>query len=185
MFYGFFCATLPTLNCGVPAEISLEEFDRMVRCELSEKNFSRLCSWDDRENTPKVRVYREMRDFDRFLKLRIAEKRQEKLGTSFVLPQVDEYHSEVDYALPGAAASGDPLERERMIDLKSTTSKPDTNWILPPFAVTVCVWLLWKNTANAAAETAILSLKRQSTNCPERSVIYNFLNWKEMIYGAE
>lgn len=117
MFYGFFCATLPTLNCGVPAEISLEEFDRMVRCELSEKNFSRLCSWDDRENTPKVRVYREMRDFDRFLKLRIAEKRQEKLGTSFVLPQVDEYHSEVDYALPGAAASGDPLERERMIDL--------------------------------------------------------------------
>ena len=117
MFYGFFYATLPTLKCGVPAEISLEEFDRMVRSEMSEKNFSRLCSWDDRENTPKVRVYREMRDFDRFLKLRIAEKRQEKLGTSLVLPQVDEFHSEVDFALPGAAASGDPLERERMIDL--------------------------------------------------------------------
>lgn len=117
MFYGFFYATLPTLNCGVPAEISLEEFDRMVRSEMSEKNFSRLCSWDDRENTPKVEIYRKMRDFDRFLKLRIAEKRQEKLGTSFVLPPVDEFHSEVDFALPGAAASDDPLERERMIDL--------------------------------------------------------------------
>ena len=117
MFYGFFYATLPTLKCGVPAEISLEEFDRMVRSEMSEKNFSRLCSWDDRENTPGVEVYRKMRDFDRFLKLRIAEKRQEKLGTSFVLPPVDEFHSEVDFALPGAAASGDLLERERMIDL--------------------------------------------------------------------
>ena len=117
MFYGFFYATLPTLNCGVPAEISLEEFDRLARNEMTEQKFARLCSWDDRENLSPVPVYREMREFDNFLNLRIAEARQEKLGTFFTLPPVDEYHSEVDFSLPGAAASDDPSERERMVDL--------------------------------------------------------------------
>ena len=116
MFYGFLFATLPTLKCGIAAEISLAEFDELARDVLSKKRFAQLASWDDPEQ-PVKGIYHEMREFDRFLKLRIAETRQEKLGIFTGLPQPDDFYSEVDFALPAAAASDDPLERERMVDL--------------------------------------------------------------------
>lgn len=116
MFYGFLFATLPTLRCGAAAEISLAEFDELAGETLSEKRFKQLISWDSPDAVT-VEVYRAMREFDAFLKLRIAEERQEKLGVFSGLPQPEELFSDVDFALPVAAASGDPLERERLVDL--------------------------------------------------------------------
>lgn len=116
MFYGYLFATLPTLKCGVTAEITLADFDKIAGDVLSRRRFEQLVSWDEPEVQVKG-VYREMREFDRFLKLRIAENRQEKLGLFTGLPQPDDFYSEVDFALPAAAASDDPLERERMVDL--------------------------------------------------------------------
>lgn len=117
MFYGAFCAALPTLECGVVPGITLGEFDELAAGVLSDRKFQKLISWDDAEALPKVAVYRKMREFDDFLKLRIAENRREKLGLFDPLPEPDELDSDVDYALPNAAASNDPLERERLVDI--------------------------------------------------------------------
>ena len=117
MFYGPLCAALPALECGVLPGITLADFDELASKELSGKKFQELISWDDAENIPRVAVYRKMREFDGFLKLRIAENRREKLGVFDPLPEPDELDSDVDYALPNAAAAGDPLERERLVDL--------------------------------------------------------------------
>lgn len=117
MFYGFFCATLPELVCGVPPELSLEEFDTLAKDELSPKRFAMLCSMDGSDDEQELpEIYRKMRKFDRFLQLRIAEKRAEKLGRVTELPLPEEYHTDVDFALPGAASADDPRERERLVD---------------------------------------------------------------------
>ena len=116
MFYGSFTAALPTLECGVIPEITLEEFDALASEVMSQKKLQTLISWDDETQTPKVRVYRAMREFDAFLKLRSAEKRQEKLGVSNPLPEA-EYDSDVEYAFPVAAAAANPVEREHLVDL--------------------------------------------------------------------
>lgn len=116
MFYGYFCATLPELVCGTPAEISLKDFDDMAKKELSAKRFAQLVSMDGDEEKDMPEIYRELRKFDRFLKLRIAEKRAEELNCETELPRPDEIHTEVDFALPAAANAGDPLERERLVD---------------------------------------------------------------------
>ncbi|MBR7106783.1 MAG: DUF2764 family protein [Lentisphaeria bacterium] len=116
MFYGFFCATLPELVCGTPAEISLKEFDDMVQKELSAKRFAQLVSMDGDEEKDMPEIYRELRKFDHFLKLRIAEKRAEKLNCETELPTPEEIHTEVDFALPAAANADDPRERELLVD---------------------------------------------------------------------
>lgn len=116
MFYGYLCATLPDLSCGVMPEITLAEFDALAGKVMSKSKFSALQSWDDTETRSSVEVYRKMRDFDAFLRLRIAEKRQEKLGITVELPENDDFYSEVDFALPAAVSSDDPLERERIVD---------------------------------------------------------------------
>ena len=117
MFYGAFCAALPTLACGVIPGITLAEFDELVSRELSGKKFKKLTSWDDPEAPLAVGIYRKMREFDDFLNLRIAENRREKLGLYDPLPEPDELDSDVDFALPGAAAAADPVEREHLVDL--------------------------------------------------------------------
>ena len=117
MFYGPLCAALPTLECGILPGITLAEFDELASKELSGKKFKELISWDDAETSPRSAVYRKMREFDDFLKLRIAESRREKLGVYDPLPEPDELDSDVDYAFPNAAAANDPLERERLVDL--------------------------------------------------------------------
>lgn len=116
MFYGSFTAALPNLEYGAIPEITLEEFDALASEVLPEKKLKALISWDDETQTPQAGVYREMREFDAFLKLRIAEKRQEKLGVSDPLPEA-EYDSDVEYAFPVAAAAVNPAERERLVDL--------------------------------------------------------------------
>lgn len=117
MFYGFFCAGLPELSCGVQPELSLKEFDEMAKEQLPAKRFKQLISWDDDASDAELpEIYREMRKFDAFLKLRIAENRLEKLGRVAELPQPDEFHTEIDYALPAAAGVDDPREREQLVD---------------------------------------------------------------------
>lgn len=116
MFYGYLYATLPDLSCGVVPEITLAQFDELAGAAMSKNKLAALQSWDDPEMCTPVDVYRKMREFDAFLNLRIAEKRQEKLGITAELPEVDEIHSEVDFALPPAVSADDPLERERIVD---------------------------------------------------------------------
>ena len=116
MFYGNFTAALPNLECGVIPEITLEEFDALASEVMSEKKFKALTSWDDETQIPAAGVYRAMREFDDILKLRIAERRQEKLGVNVTLPEA-EYDSDVEYALPTAASAVNPVEREHLVDL--------------------------------------------------------------------
>ena len=87
MFYGPLCAALPTLECGILPGLTLAEFDELASKELSGKKFQELISWDDAETSPRSAVYRKMREFDDFLKLRIAESRREKLGVYDPLPE--------------------------------------------------------------------------------------------------
>ena len=104
MFYGSFTAALPNLEYGAIPEITLEEFDALASEVLPEKKLKALISWDDETQTPQAGVYREMREFDAFLKLRIAEKRQEKLGVSDPLPEA-EYDAAIDMTLYDGAAT--------------------------------------------------------------------------------
>ena len=117
MFYGFFCAELPDLKCGAQQELSVAEFDEMAKKHLSDRCFKQLVSWDDPEAAEQLpEIYRKMRNFDAFLKLRIAENRVEKLGYTTELPIPDELHTEVDFALPAAFNADDPREREQLVD---------------------------------------------------------------------
>lgn len=116
MFYGFLFATLPSLICGTPPEMTLEEFDTAARAELTEKKFLKLISWDVPDSSALPEIYRKMRKFDDFLKLRIAEARREKLGLFTELPAPDEINSDVEYYLPPAVSEDDPLAREQLVD---------------------------------------------------------------------
>ena len=116
MFYGFLFATLPSLVCGTPPEMTLEEFDAAAKAKLTGKKFLKLISWDSSEVSALPEIYRKMRKFDDFLKLRIAEARREKLGLFTELPSPDEINSDVEYYLPPAVSEDDPQTRELLVD---------------------------------------------------------------------
>lgn len=115
MICAFLTASLPVLRSGSAPEMTVEEFDAVVRDELPEEAFRRLIQWDDPETVPEEPVYREMRRFREYLRYRIARMRAERLDRSDRFEIPEEFFGEVDHAV-GGAVSATPLEREAIID---------------------------------------------------------------------
>lgn len=113
MIYPFISAILPSLKPALPPEMSLEEFDALVKEELSGKLFDRMLSWENGQDA--LPLYAELRRFQDYLNFRIAQMRAEKLSRSASFAEPDEFYGEIDYAL-SAAVSATPLERERIVD---------------------------------------------------------------------
>ena len=61
MIYPFICASLPALTPAQIPEMSLAEFDGLMKDELSEKLFERMLYWDNGQSG--VKVYDDMRRF--------------------------------------------------------------------------------------------------------------------------
>jgi len=113
MIYPFICASLPALTPAQIPEMSLAEFDGLMKDELSEKLFERMLYWDNGQSG--VKVYDEMRRFQEYLRFRTGLMRAEKLNRQVNFAEPDEFYGEVDHAL-APALSATPLERERIVD---------------------------------------------------------------------
>ena len=119
----FFAASLPELVFGKPSPLSVAEFDAMAKEHISGK----LCgvlqelTYPVPENDPAGyicchRIWEEVRSFERFLRLRIAKIRAERLELSCEIAEPEGFYSEIDYILNSAMSSDDPVERELIID---------------------------------------------------------------------
>ena len=116
MFYGFLSAILPDLVPGQAQEMSVAEFDDMAAEHMSVRDFADMTAYDPAAKMKRPAFYRKLVLFDDYLNWKVACIRAEKLGISADYPPPDEWFSEVDYALPAAAASNDPAERENALD---------------------------------------------------------------------
>ena len=116
MIYPFFCASLPTLLPGVPPELSVEDFDASAQEYLSAADFAALMSIDSKNPAEySVEIYRKLREFQDYLKWKIALLRSERLKRSDRFTPPDEFFGEVDFAIPILAAA-EPVEREKLLD---------------------------------------------------------------------
>ena len=113
MIYPFITAILPALTPGREPEMSLADFDGLMKEELSAKRFEQLLYRDKGKSG--VKVYDDMNRFQEYLNFRIAQIRAEKLEFPANFPEPDEFYGEVDHAL-AAAVTASPLERERIVD---------------------------------------------------------------------
>lgn len=113
MIYPFICATLPYLTPAQIPEMSLAEFDGLMKEELSERLFERMLYWDNGKSG--VKIYDDLRRFQEYLRFRIAQIRAEKLDRQAKFTEPDEFFGEVDHALT-PALSATPLEREKIVD---------------------------------------------------------------------
>ena len=119
----FFAASLPELVFGKPAPVSLEKFDDMAKEYLNSKQCGILkeLTFPVPEKDPADFVccsglWNSVREFERFLRLRIAKIRAEKLELAIVVPEPEGFFSEIDYILNSAMTCDDPCERELIID---------------------------------------------------------------------
>lgn len=115
--YYFLIAWLPQPEIGKPSPFTTEELDEILRENLPEKELEKLLSWKGGRDYPDTcRVYREMGNFENYLRTCIARKRAERSGVSFSGKEPDACYSEVDFGLAHAQSCTDPLEREYLID---------------------------------------------------------------------
>lgn len=119
----FFAASLPELLFGEPSPITLEKFDEMAKEYLDGKKCSVLncLTFPVPEHDPEEFVcvcdlWKQVREFERFLRLRIAKIRAERLEIEQIIPEPEGFFSEIDYILNSAMACDDPGERELIID---------------------------------------------------------------------
>ena len=116
MFYGFLSAILPDLVPGQAQEMSVAEFDALAADYMSARDFAAMTAYDPAADMKRPALYRKLVVFDAYLNWKVACARAEKLGISADYPMPENWFSEVDYALPAAAASNDPAERENALD---------------------------------------------------------------------
>ncbi len=115
MQYPFLTAILPTPDPAKEPDLSVAEFDAMLRENLSEKDFEKIVSWDDPEKEDALPIYREMRRFNEYLNYRIALIRAEKLKVSDHFEMPGELYAEIDFAL-NSTANATALEKEKIVD---------------------------------------------------------------------
>lgn len=115
MIYPFLTAVLPILDAGKAPEITVEQYDGMLKDELPEKLFDIMVSWDDAENVPPLREYVQMRRFCAYLNYRIALLRAGELNRSERFEEPEEFFSEADFAVANAVSMS-PLDREAAVD---------------------------------------------------------------------
>ena len=109
--YYFFSATLPELRPGEIPPLTLAEFDELAAEYLTPRHYAWLAADD-----PRARVCREMARFEEFLRIRIAERRAEKLKQSVEFPEPESFYCGIDEELSAVAALN-PAERERAVDM--------------------------------------------------------------------
>ena len=119
----FFAASLPELRFGEPSSIALEKFDAMAKEYLDARKCSVLndMTFPVPEIDPEGFVcvcdlWKKVREFERFLRLRIAKIRAERLEIEHNIPEPEGFFSEIDYILTSAMSCDDPGERELIID---------------------------------------------------------------------
>lgn len=119
----FFAASLPELVFGKSAPISLDKFDDMAKEYLNSKQCEVLkaLTFPVPEHDPAdfvcvCSLWKNVREFERFLRLRIAKIRAERLELSVQVPEPEGFFSEIDYILNSAMSCDDPCERELIID---------------------------------------------------------------------
>ena len=115
--YYFLIASLPQLEIGGSAPMTVAEFDGILGENLPEKEQKKIFAYAGKKDyPPSCAVYRRMALFEEYLRTCIARKRAERAGIQFETQDPEEYYSEVDFGLAHAASCTDPLEREYMID---------------------------------------------------------------------
>ena len=119
----FFAASLPELTFGKPSPLSLAEFDAMAqehisgeKCRVLKELTFPVPEKDPADFVSCHRIWSEVRAFERFLRLRIAKIRAERLELSCKIAEPEGFFSEIDYVLNSAMSSDDPVERELIID---------------------------------------------------------------------
>ena len=119
----FFAASLPELFFGELAGISLEKFDEMAKEYLDAGKLSGLKSLtypvpaqDPEGFVCSCDLWKRVREFERFLRLRIAKIRAERLDREDNISEPEGFFSEIDYILTSAMSCDDPGERELIID---------------------------------------------------------------------
>ena len=113
----FLIASLPLLEIGEAAPMTVAEFDEILKENLSENAQKKIFSYEGKKDYPDTcPVYRQMALFENYLRTCIARKRAERAGIQFETADPEEYYGEVDYSLAHAASCNNPLEREYMID---------------------------------------------------------------------
>lgn len=113
--YPFLSAIIPGLDPAVPPELTVAQFDELVKENIGSRRFARMTAWDDPEAELELKLYRDMRRFQEYLNYRIAVIRAEKLKRTDSFEEPEEFYSEIDHAL-AAALSASPVEREKLLD---------------------------------------------------------------------
>ena len=115
--YYFLIASLPQLEIGKDAPMTVAFFDEIFKEHLSEKAQEKLFAYEGKKDYPDTcQVYRKMALFENYLRVSIARRRAEKSGVPFSAAEPDECYGEIDFGLAHAAGCTNPLEREYMID---------------------------------------------------------------------
>ena len=115
--YYFLIASLPVLEIGEAAPMTVAALDDLLRENLAEKEQKKIFSYAGGKDWPRTgNIYREMARFEEYLRTAIARKRAERSGIQFETPEPEEYYSEVDFGLAQAVSCSNPLEREYIID---------------------------------------------------------------------
>lgn len=119
----FFAASLPELIFGKSAPISLDKFDDMAKEYLKSKQYEVLKSltypvpeYDPDDFVCVCELWKKVREFERFLHLRIAKIRSERLELAIQTAEPEGFFSEIDYMLISAMGCDDPCERELIVD---------------------------------------------------------------------
>ena len=119
----FFSASLPELIFGSASPFTLDEFDCMAaeyldcrKCEVLKALTYPVPEHDPEGFVCVCDLWRKVREFERFLHLRIAKIRAAKLEREINIPEPEGFFSEIDYILNSAMSCDDPGERELIID---------------------------------------------------------------------
>ncbi len=123
MMYYYLYSSLPSLAFGGNAPMTPADFDALCAEAMTPEEFERLRSRpelkvprDPDASGSLPPVYAAYTKFEQYLRTRIAQRRNgREEDKADPLPDPAEYYGEVDFGL-GAAASADPLEREKQVD---------------------------------------------------------------------
>ncbi|MBR7120458.1 MAG: DUF2764 family protein [Lentisphaeria bacterium] len=119
----FFAASLPELIFGKPSPMTLAGFDSMAQeylkpkcCKVLSELTYPVPEHDAEGYIPATEHWKLVREFERYLRLRIAGIRAERLELDIKVPDPEGFFSEIDYVLNSAMSCDDPVEREEIID---------------------------------------------------------------------
>lgn len=115
--YYFLIASLPALEIDAPPPMTVAQFDSLLEEYLTERQQKKIFAYAGKKDYPSTcSIYRQMIQFEEYLRVGIARKRAERAGIQFSADEPDETYGEIDFGLAHAASCTNPLEREYIID---------------------------------------------------------------------